>query len=167
MAATIKRDRADVTKNLLGSGAFQLIDRARRDLAKPDGDQAERDGKPDICDGAQHFAVPHEIQRLQAERRQSGVAAAHSRHHELTSCGADEEAPVWTGQRREKADDETARDIDDDRAPGKRLSDLIADRRRDPEARRAAKRAPRHNPEIKHKARSLSNKIVVDEIDRV
>jgi hypothetical protein len=50
---------------------------------------------PTLLPAWSHFAIVHQVQRLRAERRESGVPAANSDHHELARRRADEHAPVY------------------------------------------------------------------------
>src|SRR5262249_59722834 len=82
--------------------------------------------------------VVDELQRLNAERRERGVAAAQPDHDELARRGADEQPPVRPGQGGEEADDERAEDVHDQRAPRKGLADEAGRNARAPVARHPA-----------------------------
>ena len=67
----------------------------------------KRDGvSVGVAAGLKPFTVVRQVQRLQAERRKGGVAAADAGHEKLPRIAAGEDAAIRTGQRGEKADDE-------------------------------------------------------------
>jgi hypothetical protein len=72
--------------DLLGTGRCCVL---------PYRNKTQDNREPDIGAGVEPFAIVHQVQRLQAERRESGVPAANSDHHKLARRRADEHAPVY------------------------------------------------------------------------
>jgi hypothetical protein len=50
------------------SRSLQVVEACCKDGAQPDGDEAKRNGQPDIGDRLVPFTIPCQIQRLQAKR---------------------------------------------------------------------------------------------------
>ena len=103
----------------------------------------------DIAAGLQPFAVTGEVQRLQAERGEGGVAAEDAGHDELARRRAGEDAAVRARQRGEEADDERAEHVHEQRAPGEGLAEQPRCDARAPIACDPAKRAAERDPQIK------------------
>src|SRR5271155_1674659 len=122
---TLERVIAGAPQGAVISSPLELIERGRRCVSGPDRKQAKHDRQDDVDAGEQRLAVAGEIERLQAERREGGVAAADARHDELARVRADEDASVRRGQGGEKADHKRAGDVDDQRADRKSLADVL------------------------------------------
>src|SRR5208337_142486 len=104
----------------------------------------------DIKTGERPFAVLRKTKGLQAERGESGVAAADSGHDELARVRADEDASVGSGQGGKEADDERPGHVDDQRADRKGLADMVGGETRKPVARDSAEHAAQHDPQPCH-----------------
>jgi len=85
---------------------------------------------------------------LQAEGRKRRVAAADAGHEKLARSGRKTEAVVRAAEACNEADQEGARDVDEQRAPGEGANDGGRDRARQPEAQGASEAAAEPNPEI-------------------
>src|SRR5689334_8937885 len=109
-------------------------------MAKPDSDQAQQKGEHRIGARTDPFSVAREIKRLQTEGGERRVAAADAGHEEGAERRRDQPASVRVSKGGEQSDDEGAGDVDDERAIGKRLSELPRHKARDPESRDTAKR---------------------------
>src|SRR5215469_15409877 len=95
------------------------IDPLRPGVAEPNGEESEHDRDADIGGCGKRTRRLQELERLEAEGGEGGVAAAEPYHDELPAQGGDIDAAVGPRQRREAADDEGPRDVDDDGAPRK------------------------------------------------
>src|SRR6516165_1217024 len=137
-----------VTRKLHGLHPSHRIEAEGGDMAEPNGQQAHYHRTDNIEGGLHPFAVAHEIKRLQTERGKRRVPAAEADHHELPRRSADKDAPVGTGQRGEESDDEGTDDVDDQRAPRKRLADQSCRYARAPVAGDAADGTSNRNLEI-------------------
>ena len=118
--------------------------------AEPHGNHAEGDGQNDIAAGIKPFTFAQQIQGLQAERGERGVAASDADHQELRGEQARLRIHPAFGnrQRADDADDERAGDIDGERAPRKGRAKFFRDKAVDPEARHTAERAAQGDPKI-------------------
>jgi len=130
--------------------SFHRIQHTPKQVAEPHGDHAEGDGKQNVSAGIKPFAVAQEIQGLQAEGGESGVAAANAGDEELNREGArlGSHFSLRRGERAKDADDERAGDVDDEGAPGKRLSEFIRDEAAKAVAGHAAERSADCDPKI-------------------
>src|SRR5271165_5053400 len=90
----LERAIAGAPQGAVMSGPLKLIERVGRDISGPDRNEAKNDRQDDVGAGEQRLAVAGEIERLQAEGREGGIAAAQPRHDELARVRADEDTSV-------------------------------------------------------------------------
>src|SRR5215472_2975918 len=86
------------------SRSLELVQRGGCDRADPNKQQAQRNRGEHICSDINPLTVAHEVERLNAERRESRIAAANPDHHELAHCAAYQKSPVRTCKRRKESD---------------------------------------------------------------
>ena len=115
------------------------------DVAQPYGQHAEADREEDIETAAQPIAVVEQIERLQAKGGKSGVPAEDADRDKLTKGGRNQHGPFRAGQPGKEADHKAARDIHDQRADGKSLAVLPAEKAGKPHARGSPERAAQHH----------------------
>lgn len=111
------------------------------EMAEPDGAEAKHDRKNDVSGGAEPIAFHGQVERLQAEGRKGGVAAADAGHEGETPFRPNEQPAFRSGVSREEPDDEAAADVHEQGAVRKRFAEAAADDARQPVARDAAERA--------------------------
>jgi hypothetical protein len=85
---------------------------------------------------------------LQTEGGKRGEAAEDSDHHDFPRQRRREEFPSRTRERGEKADDETTKNVDDQRPDGKRLAVFLSQHAGEPHAQTRPEGAPQHHGEI-------------------
>src|SRR5580704_3148927 len=124
-------------------------------MPEPDRRKAQDEGERDVDARELHLAVAHEVERLQAEGREGGVAAANARHHELAGFGAHQIPAVWAGEGGEESDDEGADDVDRQGAEREGLAEMVGGETRAPIARSTSERAPYRHPDIHHRSSLL------------
>jgi len=56
------------------------VDQMTGEIAEPNGAQTEHDRQPDVCSRVEPLSLLQEIQGLQTERGEGGVAAANAHH---------------------------------------------------------------------------------------
>ena len=112
------------------------VDGESEDVAEPNAEETKNEGENGVGAGAEPFAVFSEGQGLQAERRESGVAAADADHEKLAKGGRGEDAAFGAGEGGEGADDEGAGDIDEESAPRESLADALATKPETPQRAR-------------------------------
>src|ERR1035437_9442078 len=130
------------------SGSFHLVEGAGCEMAEPDGDEARPNGADGVGAGAKPLALAGEGERLEAERRKRGVAAAEAGHEKLPRVAAGEHPAAGLGQREEKSDKKRARHIDEQRAPRERRAEVSGYDAVQPETRHAAERAAKCDESI-------------------
>src|SRR5580693_4849941 len=143
-----KMRSSTASRGICISGPLYHIDGRGQHEADPHRDQTQRHRQTDIAAGTKPFAVVHKIKRLQAERGERREAAADADHHELPRGRANENAAVRTGEGGKEADDERATDIDDERAPRKRLANRPRHHAGQPVASGRSQRAADCNPNV-------------------
>src|SRR5512145_1534990 len=92
----MRRSRASRASGM--SDSLQGVERVGEQMARPNREQAEHDGSDDIAARLEPLVVLSEGQSLQAEGGERGEATQQAKHHELTRCGAGEDASVRPGQ---------------------------------------------------------------------
>jgi len=107
-------------------------------MTDPHRRQPARDGDAYVEQCGLQIAGLHKSQCLETESGKRGVSPANSDHHELPLPRAREQPAVGTRQRGIKPDDEGARHIDEQCAPGKPISELAREQNRNQKARHAA-----------------------------
>src|SRR5258708_145829 len=125
-----------------------LIKPARDAVAEPHGNQAEGQGQREVGGGGERPPGAQQVESLEAEGGEGGVAAAQPDHDELPPKRADQQASVRAGEGGEEADDEGADDIDEDRHPRKSHRPQRRRQQAAAIARRAAERAAEADREI-------------------
>src|ERR1700730_6327225 len=106
-----------------------------------DGRDAKTRRKDRVQCGLQSLAVEREIERLPTKRRDRGVAAEEPDKGQIAKHFAGEYSAVRSGQSGERANDESPRDVHDQRAPRKRLTDPSPDKAGDEKAGDAAEKS--------------------------
>src|SRR5262249_2371609 len=108
-----------VARKLHGSYPAHGVQAERERVTRPDGQEAGYDRYDDVASRIQPLTIIHQVERLQAERREGRVTTAQSDHDELPHSRSGKDASIRAGQGGKEADDERARDVDEDRAPRK------------------------------------------------
>jgi acyl carrier protein len=112
----------------LGSAASDARQQRRRQRSDPHREQAQRHRGEDVEPRAQRLPGIEQRQRLQAEGRKGGEAAAQPDEHEQPHVGGHRQPPMRLRQRREGADRERSEDVDDERAPREAVPHPLRDR---------------------------------------
>src|SRR5215469_677294 len=82
------------------------------------GPETEHHGNHHITEGAISLSVPCQVQRLQTEGRDRGVAAKEADYGEQPCVGQCEQGGAFFGQPSEDSNQERSTHIDEKRAPG-------------------------------------------------
>jgi hypothetical protein len=111
----------------------------------PDGEQTRDKRQCDISASLQDAAFAHQVERLQAERREGRKTAAYSNHDKGAQAERGDRAPARPGESRKEPDHERPDDVDQYRAPGKLRPQEFRYERGESEPRNPAqRRAERH-----------------------
>src|ERR1043166_2876514 len=86
------------------SGSFRRGDSGGEQMSQPHRTETEHDRKHDVETGAKPFAVARQIERLQAERRKRGVAAANPEHKKCPERRRNQPASPRIGHGGKKTD---------------------------------------------------------------
>ena len=98
------------------------VDGGGDEVAEPGSEEAKDKRQDAIGRGFEPLTIFGQRQGLEAEGGESGVTATDAKHEELAKGGRSEPTTFRACDSRENADNEAAGDVDDDGAPGKRLT---------------------------------------------